>query len=443
MTISPLRLSLVVPAFAALLSACGSSDDAAPPVAVSTGGSGGAGAAASGGGGGGSPKGGAAGASAGKGGSAGSAGKAATAGNAGAAGKASGGAGGGSSTGGSAGAAGGNGGVGGASGGQGGAAPALEDVHVSGRTEKMGATHRFGWSGVSFATRFSGTGLSVVLEDGGSSNELEVIVDDAPHPERTITVKSGMQTYPVIDALPAGEHTAVVHRRTEGSVGTTTFHGFTVQGGAIVPSPSPYKHRIEIIGDSISCGYGTECMSANEAFSTKTENHWITYGAITARNLAADAHTIAWSGKGLVENYGTDTSAKMPELYPRTFATAAAPAWDFASWQAEVVVIDLGTNDWNHNPPVDPATFEAAYNSLADTIEGHYPGVRVFGVGNTFDAKAQVQAVKNAMSGKPNRHYIEFGILGSEGACCQHPCAVTHARWAKELTQAIQAATGW
>ena len=355
-----------------------------------------------------------------------------------------GGAGSGGSTGGQGGSSGASGqtGTGGASGGAGGGVVG-ETVHTSGRTVSEGDAVRFGWSGVSFTTTFAGTALHATLGASSSANEMEVIIDGAPAPERRITIASGKATYTVADELAPGPHTVTLHRRTEGSVGVASFHGFTVDGGALVPTPSPFVHRIEIVGDSITCGYGTECTSANEAFSTKSENHYLTYGATAGRLLSADVHTVAWSGKGLVENYGTDQSATMPDLYGRAFATDAATSWPFASWTAEAVVINLGTNDWNHSPPVDPSTFAAAYDDFATDIESRYPGVAVFGVGNKLVGSAHLTAVKTAMSKKPSRHYVEFALKASEGICCQHPCASTHARWGQELAAAMSTALGW
>lgn len=354
----------------------------------------------------------------------------------------------GSGAGGKSGAAGGGGGGGAGNGGtagSGGGSAGMkgEEVHVSGRTLAQGDSLRFGWSGVSFTTTFSGTALRATLAASSSSNRMEVIVDGVVDPARTITIASGMNEYTVVDQLAPGQHTVTLHRRTEGNVGIATFHGFSVEGGALVPTPSPFAHRVEIVGDSISCGYGTECQSANEAFSTKTENHYLTYGAIAGRLLSADVHTIAWSGKGLVANYGTDQSATMPELYGRTFATDAATDWDFSSWTAEAVIINLGTNDWNHSPKVDAATFEAAYDDFASDIESRYPGVAVFGIGNALVGSAHLTAVKNAMSKKPSRHYVQFALKSGEGICCQHPCASTHARWGQELAQAMSSALGW
>lgn len=108
------------------------------------------------------------------------------------------------------------------------------------------------------------------------------------------------------------------------------------------------------------------------------------------------------------------------------------------TWSSSIWAPTIGTT-----LPVTAAAFESAYKAFADTLETHYPNVVVFGVGNALVGKTHTQAVKNAMSGKANRHYIEFGLQSGEGVCCQHPCAATHARWGKELTVAIQAAKGW
>jgi lysophospholipase L1-like esterase len=296
-------------------------------------------------------------------------------------------------------------------------------------------------------TTFEGTGLSVTFEAANSTTDYEVIVDGQRLVANKIELVSGEKTYPVVTGLPAGQHTATVHRRTEASTGAVVFKGFSVTGGALVPTPSPFAHRIEFVGDSITCGYGTECKTATEAFSTKTENHWLTFGAGASRLLAADGHFISWSGKGMVNNYGNDQSPRMPELFPRTYGAEATPLWDFAAWKPEVVVINLGTNDWNGG--IDTATeiesFKTAYRAFIDQLAVRYPGVVVFGIGNAIVGKSHTEAVKTVMEGyaSPSRRYLLFSVKSAEGSGCYHPSAATHARWADELAAAIQDATGW
>jgi hypothetical protein len=323
----------------------------------------------------------------------------------------------------------------------------LAEVHPAGRYQTTAAGLRSSWSGSSLTTTFEGTGLSVTFEAAGSATDYEVIVDGARLAANKIELVAGEQTYPVVSGLPLGQHTATLHRRTEASTGATVWKSFTVTGGALVKTPRPFAHRIEFVGDSITCGYGTECQTASEAFSTKTENHWLTFGAGAARLLNADAHFVAWSGKGMFHNYGNEQSAKMPELFPRTIGAEAKNDWDFDSWKPEVVVINLGTNDWNGgvDTPAEIESFQTTYRAFIDTIAGHYPGVVVYGIGNAIVGKSHTEAVKAVMEGyqTSTRRYLLFSVKSSEGQGCYHPTAATHARWADELSAAIRADLGW
>lgn len=325
--------------------------------------------------------------------------------------------------------------------------PTLAEVHPSGRYVSTPAGLRSSWSGSSLTTTFQGTGIAVTFDASSDATDYEVIVDGQRRAENKIELTKGEKSYPVVSGLPAGKHTVTVHRRTEASTGATVFKGFTVTGGALVATPSPFAHRIEFVGDSITCGYGTECKTASEAFSTKTENHWLTFGAGASRALAADAHFVAWSGKGMYANYGNDQSPRMPELFPRTFGNEATPTWDFDSWKPDVVVINLGTNDWNGGVNTAPEieTFKTTYRAFIDKIAGYYPGVVIFGVGNAVVGKSHTDAVKAIMDGygSPSRRYILFSVKSAEGQGCYHPSAATHARWSDELAAAIKEAKGW
>ena len=52
------------------------------------------------------------------------------------------------------------------------------------------------------------------------------------------------------------------------------------------------------IGNSITCGYGTETTDPYEHFSYDNENHTLTYAYLAARDLDADFHVVARSGIG-------------------------------------------------------------------------------------------------------------------------------------------------
>jgi hypothetical protein len=76
-------------------------------------------------------------------------------------------------------------------------------------------------------------------------------------------------------------------------------------------------------------------------FSAATENHYLTYGSIAARNLGADLATVAWSGKGIVYNYGDDKTRSSPVALRPDAPWRRGQRVDF-SWQPDAVVINLG-----------------------------------------------------------------------------------------------------
>ncbi|MCA9695694.1 MAG: hypothetical protein KC636_39320, partial [Myxococcales bacterium] len=217
--------------------------------------------------------------------------------------------------------------------------PGVPAIHYVGRHDASDPSYvRMGWSGVGAVIRFDGTAASVRLDD--NAGYFTVVVDGVV--QAPLLTSPGDQLYPLAQDLPPGEHVVELYRRTEGSFGPTVILDVEL-AGELLPPP-PVTRRIEVIGDSISCGYGNE-GEAPCSFSAATENHYNTYGAFAARAVGAELSTIAWSGKGVVYNYGDDTFEPLPELYDRLLATDAAP-WGF-DWQPDVVVINLGTNDFS------------------------------------------------------------------------------------------------
>ena len=254
--------------------------------------------------------------------------------------------------------------------GQSGTGVVAAGVRWVGRVDLTDAQHpRFSWSGTGFVASFSGTSLSIQINSSGAFI-FKPVVDGAPR--ATLTIPSGQQTASVASGLGAGMHTVELYRQTEGSQGDSQLMGITVGGGALAAPPAAPARLIEVIGDSISCGYGTLGMvSDSDCFPT--ESAWDTYESVAARALGADVSTIAMSGQGAYRNYGGDMSNTLPMVYTRALTNDASPAWDFRT-QAQAVIVNLGTNDIS-NSKGDPGTpFETAYTGLLASVRGKYPG---------------------------------------------------------------------
>jgi lysophospholipase L1-like esterase len=234
------------------------------------------------------------------------------------------------------------------------------------------AKPRFSWSGTGFVARFTGTSLDAQLTITSSiATIFKPVVDGVP--QATFSAAPGSASYTVATGLSADMvHTVEVYRQTEGSQGEAQLTGLTVGGGgALMDPPAASDRLIEIIGDSITCGYGDlGKLADSECFST--ESHWDTYGAVTARAFGAELSTIAASGRGVIRNYAGDTGGTMPMVYGQVLTNVAAPRWDFHV-EPQAVIINLGTNDISNSKGDPGMPFEDTYVSFLTTIRAEYP----------------------------------------------------------------------
>src|SRR5262249_35009916 len=147
---------------------------------------------------------------------------------------------------------------------------------------------RFAWSGSAVVARFKGTAINVRLRDEGK-NVFQVIVDGEP--KTILKTQPGRELYPLAEGLPEGVHEVTLYKRTEAEVGEVVFFGFD-GSGQMLPAPPRPERRIELIGDSITTGYGDEGPGPKcGSFRSEYENEYVTYGAIAARSLGAEHHT--------------------------------------------------------------------------------------------------------------------------------------------------------
>jgi lysophospholipase L1-like esterase len=316
-------------------------------------------------------------------------------------------------------------------------------VRIIGRADWSDpAGPRFCWSGTTIAARFTGTSIGVRLRDSG--NHFHVTLDGNALP--VLAAAPWQERYPLASGLSPGPHELVLHRRTEAFVGETQFLGLELAAdGALLPPPAPATRRLELVGDSITCGYGLEGADQYEPFSPATENHHLAFGAVTARALGAEAVSIAWSGKGLVRDWKGDTALAIPDLYERALAERPAP-WDFARWTPDAVIINLGTNDFG---PGDPgAVFGDTYRTFVARVQARYPRAHVLCTLGPLMSTPQVERARTYLGpvlAIPGVSYLEFprqdGSLGY--GCDFHPSRATHQAMADRLVPALRGLLDW
>jgi lysophospholipase L1-like esterase len=283
----------------------------------------------------------------------------------------------------------------------------LSQVQTAGRVEVAGDAVQYSWPGVYFEGRFRGTGVGLVLND--SASDYDVQVDGAT----VATLVQPGRTTRWINNLPNAEHSVRLVKRNDSPWATSAFGGLVAAPGGSILSPPAARHRqIEFIGDSLTVGYGNlstsrTCTGDQLARRTNTD---VSYGALTARHLNADYQVNAYSGLGMVRNYnGGSPNVNYRTYYDRALLNVTGDVWPKpASWQPQVVVIHLGTNDFStpinsseHWTPASlAAAYRAAYIAFIGKLRARYGPTTMIVVAGTKLFGDQTRQVVQAVNSK-------------------------------------------
>lgn len=308
------------------------------------------------------------------------------------------------------------------------------------------AAPRFAWPGTAILTRFRGTRLVATLRDPRGKNHLQVVIDGEP--SAVIALDADKEEYVVAEGLSAGEHTIGIFKRTEAEVGAVTLLGLTTDG-TFLPPPPPAARRIELVGDSITAGYGTEGKGPLCPFKPEQESEFDAYGAIAARALGAERVTLAWSGR---------TIGQLAAVYDRVMPMDAESPRADASFDAQLVVVNLGTNNFAIGDPGELGWFKA-YATLVEKIRAAHPKALIllvlgpmltdaYPLGRKSLTKARMYMRATFTKLRATDDRIELLELPeqkhSDGLGCNfHPSKKTHAMMAERLVAFAKERLGW
>lgn len=248
-------------------------------------------------------------------------------------------------------------------------------IEYTGRTLAEGTDVTYDWSGVYFRVKFNGPYLAVKCSDTKNSwFNLWVDKEMSPEADRKFMVNAKDTLVVLAEGIGKGTHEVILQKRTEGEQGRFTVHSF-ISEGEILQADGRKERHIEFIGDSYTCGYGTESLDRNDPFEAKTENCNLTYAAIAARYFGADYNLVSHSGQGIARNYDNlGPGYHMPHRYKQTFNAGKEPLWDAsqAPYTPDAVVIYLGTNDFSCGEQPLEVNFRNNYIALLNGIKANY-----------------------------------------------------------------------
>jgi len=307
----------------------------------------------------------------------------------------------------------------------------------------------FDWTGGEMSVAFTGTCLAMHADDSGA-DWFNLWIDKKPvaAEDAKINVKGKDSVYVLATGLIPGKHVVHIQKRTEGEQGRTTIKSFTCDG-KFLKAERTNNRLIEIIGDSYTCGFGTESLSRDDSFHPETENCNLSYSAILGRFFDADVVRIAHSGRGLVRNYGGDKSETMLQRYERCFDMDKKPLWSFETHRPDIVIIYLGTNDFSCGEKPTLNQWKEGSGKLIKSIRSHYgKDVPVLMVASRvdFELTKYVKDTKAELDGQnvywaalsENIHNDKTHLGAS-----WHPNYEGHRRVACGMIPYISTLTGW
>jgi lysophospholipase L1-like esterase len=247
--------------------------------------------------------------------------------------------------------------------------------------------------------------------------------------------------------------------------------------------------KIEFIGDSITAGYGIDDLGgkndATVGFLTSTEDVTKTYAYKTAQALDADYNIACFSGIGVISNVGTKQNGDkntngndvMPAIYSQLgshthigtekFQGGLAPVsldWDFAQFQPDLVVLNLGSNDvsyvtwgptWGAYKAARGAEFKAGYLAFLKDIRAKNPNAKILCTINLMVVPDDIwsligEAVNayKAETGETNSNIVAFRLPAMNNSTDSygthfHPSEVSNVRAAKALVTEIERFMSW
>jgi lysophospholipase L1-like esterase len=322
---------------------------------------------------------------------------------------------------------------------------------------------------ITIETHFEGDAIDMRLQErasGGATTTAYYDVSIDSQPPVKLQTCAAQAVYPLARNLAAGTHTVRISKRTEAQVGTASFLGFRVRTGTALSLPEAPLRRLEVVGDSITCGYGDEVSTTDPnsyKFTSTNENALLAYGAVTARTLGADYVAVAASGRGMVRNYSGSAGLTGPQFYELTAPDSSGATWDHTRYSPDVIVVNLGTNDFSIGLTADQlattrSNYRQAYADFLTRLRALHPAATLIAavgpmMSDSYPAdyqaltsiRSDVQGTVNARTtgGDTNVFYFEFPVQSSPYGEDWHPTIATHQTMADSLAAFILQTKGW
>jgi len=238
-------------------------------------------------------------------------------------------------------------------------------------------------SSVSFD--FAGNSCSISLQSVEDHQNYVSLELDGKYIGRIRIEKGAMQSFPIVVSDKKNTHHLSIYKATEATNGGVLFAGTTAK---LVDGPAPKsKRKIELIGDSITSGFGNDDSTIPCGTGDWYDQHntYWAYGPVLSRALDIDYVLSSVSGYGMYRNWNDEHLEEpiIPEVYENLYLNKdSSKPYDF-KFQPDLVSICVGTNDLSEGDgkkprlPFNEEKFISNYIDFIKTVYKHAPNTRI------------------------------------------------------------------
>ena len=312
--------------------------------------------------------------------------------------------------------------------------PNLSSIKLVGRTTMVGNYVTCDWSasGIEFTADCKGTVKLKIKGDGGqhTCGYFSVYVDGVKQTNRVQVSTSGTKEVTIATGLKAGEHTFRFLKQTFIKHAKFTIQSISMNGTLAKEAPAQQKYYMEVIGDSITSGHGILEKNGNPSSFDATS----AYAFLAAETLKSDYSIVSVDGIGVTKGYQPEN---MTQVYPYTNYYSSTTKKYTADRQANVVVINLGTNDATKSS--NTTQYIKDVKTLIGQVREVYKDVPIVWIYNSMraDYNQYTKTAIDELGGESAGIYmLKFtaNTAGGNG----HPSAAAHVKDAQDLANFIK-----
>ena len=280
-----------------------------------------------------------------------------------------------------------------------------------------------------------------------------VIDDDFEHATTLFLDKATQDITLITGNTDAQEHKIDVYKRSESidsHIGITSIK----TDGVFIQKIENKPLKFEFIAASSSTGYGNLGNANSGSKTTENSDALKGFAFLTAQAMNAEVSIFSASGWGCAFSQWTSpNNINVPEAYDYVDFSSYKNKVEKEKWAAgkyipDVVVVNLGTNDWSYINAGSTAaekdarmnTFQKKYIQFLEHLHELYPDAQIivlYGLMNETNVYSATENIVSAAKAKiPNLEIIQ--IIGDGRGYNSHPSVASHQIIANKLTEFIK-----